>query len=95
MMVKRMLRYLMGSIDFALVYRSPKIDPALCFLTDLVFAGDCTDRKSSLGMVATFNAHPVHWKSSKQLCTSFNSMQADVVAAALAAKEATWLRSMM
>ena len=79
--VKRILRYLKGSIDFELVYSSEEVDPVLRFLCDSDYAGDETDRKSTSGILATYNGAPVHWRSAKQTCVAQSSVEAEYIAA--------------
>ena len=63
--VKRILRYLKGTIDFELFY-SPSNNFKLVGFCDSDFAGDIDDRKSTIGFVFFMGDCAFTWYSKKQ-----------------------------
>ena len=92
--VKRILRYLKGTVTHGLVYRNNGNDKniALNVFCDADWAGDAEKRKSTSGFVAMIANGAVAWKSVRQECTALSSVEAEYVAAATAAREVVWLR---
>jgi len=92
--VKRILRYLKGTVSHGLVYRSNNNDQniALDVFCDADWAGDAEKRKSTTGFVAMMANAAIAWKSVRQECTALSSVEAEYVAAATAAREVVWLR---
>ena len=94
--VKRILKYLRGTTDYALCYSSDHNAPnSLVAYTDADYAGDLNDRKSRSGDILLLNNGPVLWLSRKQPCTTTSTTESEYVAASLTSKEAVWARRLL
>ena len=63
--------------------------------SDLDFAGDVDDRKSTSGYVFTLAGGAILWKSSKQTVTASSMMYAEFVACYEATRQVNWLKKFM
>ena len=89
--VKRILRYLKGTLNFGLLYR--KDGPTeFTGYSDADWAGDIDDRKSTSGYIFQIGGTAVSWRSKKQSCVALSTAEAEYMALASAAQEAIWLR---
>ena len=86
---KRILRYLRGTINMALVLGG--FECKLQGLSDADWAGDVNDRKSTTGFVFTLGAGAISWKSRKQTTVALSTTEAEYMACADAAKEGLYL----
>jgi hypothetical protein len=92
MAVKRVLRYLKGTIGYVCKYqRGTGLKPILLGYSDSDFAGDVEDRKSTTGVVYFLGGSLVTWASQKQKIVALSSYEAEYVAAAAAACQGVWL----
>lgn len=91
--VKRILRYLKGTVDFGLLY-SREASPDCVGYCDADWAGDVGDRKSTSGYVFLQGGAAITWKSSKQSCVALSTAEAEYVALSAAAQEAIWLQQL-
>ena len=92
--VKRIFRYLNGTIDYGILYEKEKISE--CFgYSDADWAGDQTDRKSTSGHCFTIGSGIVTWKSNKQTCVALSTAEAEYVALSSAAQEAVWMQKLL
>ncbi|XP_045797512.1 secreted RxLR effector protein 161-like [Trifolium pratense] len=65
--VKRIMRYLKGTLSFGLVYKSKcKTDMKLEGYCDSDYVGDLDDRKSTTGFVFMLGSGAISWSSKKQ-----------------------------
>lgn len=90
--VKRIMRYLKGTIDFKLTYS--KKDVGLRGYCDADWAGDEDDRRSTTGYVFTMQGAPISWNSKKQPTVALSTTESEYMAMASAAQEALWLRNL-
>lgn len=91
--VKRIMRYLRGTIDAKLTYR--RDDTAgLHGYSDADWAGDVSDRRSVTGYVFLLQGGAVAWNSRKQPTVALSTTEAEYMALATATQEAIWLRSL-
>ncbi|BFG14277.1 hypothetical protein CerSpe_005510 [Prunus speciosa] len=88
---KRILRYLKGTIDYSIWYKSTK-DPRLFGYTDNDWTGSIDDMKSTSGYAFTIGSGIFSWSSRKQDTVAQSSVEAEYVAAASSACQAIWLR---
>ena len=56
------------------------------------WAGDLDDRKSTSGYVFLINDGAISWNSKKQACVALLTMETEYTACAVAVQEAVWLR---
>lgn len=91
--VKRILRYLKGTIDLALRFND---EPgSLIGYSDADWAGDLDDRHSTTGNLFLLAGGAVSWLSKKQPVVALSTCEAEYVALSLATQEAVWLRRML
>lgn len=89
--VKRVFRYLKGTMDFGLVYRKVN-EPKLVCYTDADWAGDHENRRSISGMVSFLSTGPISYKSQQQPVVAMSTTESEYIAAAVAIKELIWLQ---
>ena len=97
--VKHIFRYLKGTIDLKLTYRSdptssPSSHPFTTY-SDSDHAGDLDTRKSTGGYVVKMGSGAVSWSSKKQTTVALSSTEAEYIAAVAAGKEALWYRQFL
>jgi len=88
---KGVLRYLLGTTRLSLVYSGS--EPLQAFV-DADWAGDIDGRRSTTGFVFTCNGGAITWASKRQSTVATSTAEAEYVAAAMATKEALWLRKL-
>ena len=91
--VKRILRYLRGTADYGLVF-TPNVSGDCVGYSDADWGGDLDDRKSTSGYLFLISGGAVSWRSKKQTCVALSTAEAEYVALASAAQEATWIRQL-
>ena len=94
MAVKRILRYLKGTLDYMLCYQGKK-DLRLIGYSDADWRGDVDQCKSSSGYAFLLNDSTILWSSKKQSCVALSTMEAEYVACFAATQDAVWLRSFL
>lgn len=90
--VKRIMRYLRGTIDMQLTYGTSRTN--IVGYCDSDFAADIDDRKSTSGYVFIKNGAALSWQTKKQPIVAQSTAEAEFTALAFATKEAIWLRSL-
>lgn len=88
--LKRLLRYVKGTTDYALVYQRSDA-PAVVGYCDADWASDVVDRKSTSGFLSQVFGNTISWTSRKQGLVTTSSTEAEYVSATEAAKEALWI----
>ncbi|KAL0384142.1 UNVERIFIED_CONTAM: Retrovirus-related Pol polyprotein from transposon RE1 [Sesamum radiatum] len=91
---KRILRYLQGTKDFGIWYKSTN-DAKLVGYTDSDWAGSADDMKSTSGYTFSLGSGIFSWASKKQATVAQSSAEAEYIAAAAASNQATWLRRIL
>jgi hypothetical protein len=91
--LKRVLRYVQGTIDLGLCYNKG-YDVALTGYADSDWAGD-TDRRSTTGYLFEVYGATVSWVTKKQSTVSLSSTEAEYVALATAAAELIWMKRLL
>jgi hypothetical protein len=89
--VKRVLRYLAGTMDFGITYNRAKEMPEKIILDgycDSDWANDPSSRKSTTGLVFALAGGAVSWMSRRQTIVALSTAEAEYVAACEAAMEA-------
>ena len=93
--VKRVLRYLKGTLNYGLKFSAHDEDPELIGYSDADWAGDVDTRRSTSGYVFQIGRSTVSWSSRKQATVAKSSTEAEYVALSSATQEAVWLRRLM
>jgi hypothetical protein len=93
--VKRVLRYLKGTVNYGLVLGGQDDSGKLEVYGDADFAGDSDELKSTSGFIA-IDRHgaTVAWKSAKQTITAKSTADAEFTATATAIDEGIWLHKL-
>ena len=92
--VKRIFRYLKGTVNYGLLY-SENASPDCVGFSDADWAGDLNDRKSTSGYTFQVNGAAVSWRSKKQTCVALSTAEAEYVALSAATQEALWMRQLL
>lgn len=87
--VKRIFRYLKGSVELGILYERESSDKLEAF-SDADYAGDLESRRSRSGIVCKFKNGAISWSSRKQSCVVLSTMEAEYIAASEAVKELVW-----
>jgi hypothetical protein len=93
--VKKILRYVKGTINLGCTYKKGKEGLILHGYSDSDMAGDVDDRKSTSGMVFYLGPNPISWNSQKQKVVALSSCEAEYIAASTAACQGVWLRRLL
>ena len=90
---KHLLRYLAGTLDFSLVYKKGGFK--LTAFSDSNWGNNPDNGKSTSCYIMMFCKAPVSFRSGVQSLTAMSTMEAELVAAALAIKEAVFCSNML
>ena len=93
MAVKRIMRYLKGTLDFKLCLGGKDI--VLRGFCDADWAGDANDRRSTTGYVFFVGVGVISWKCKKQPTIALSTTEAEYMATSHCTKEAVWLRQLL
>lgn len=93
--VKRVLRYINGTLNYGLKFTVNQEVPELVAYADADWAGDIDTRRSTSGYVFQFGGCTVSWSSKRQPTVAKSSTEAEYVALSSATQEAVWLRRLM
>ncbi|XP_039007434.1 secreted RxLR effector protein 161-like [Hibiscus syriacus] len=92
--VKRILRYLQGTIDFGLHFlTSSRL--SLTGFADASWGADIDDRRSTSGYCIYFGGNLVAWSSRKQQVVARSTAEAEYRSVACASAEMIWLESLL
>jgi hypothetical protein len=90
---KQVIRYLASTVNLGLQFsRGENVLIGYC---DADYAGDVDKRKSTSGHVFLVNGTAISWASKLQPTVAMSTCEAEFVAAANAAKEALWLKTLL
>ena len=90
-LVKRILRYLKGTVDMGLLYCKNGNFEAYC---DSDYASDKDTRKSTSGLLCKYANAAITWQSKRQQCVAVSTTEAEYVRACSATKEIIWLKKL-
>ena len=93
--IKRILRYVKGTLDLGLVYEKKEAGIELVGYSDRDYVGDPDDRKSTTGMDSFLGNNLICWASEKQKIMALSSCEAKYVAATTAACQGLWLATLI
>ena len=95
--VKRIMRYIKGSLNYGLRYTKDGDNNGLTMYgySDADYGGCEDTRKSVSGCIAMLAGGPVAWASRKQQCVTLSTMESEYVALTAAATELIWLRNLL
>ena len=91
--VKRIFRYLKGTVDIKLQYRST--GEKLLGYSDADWANDTDDRHSTTGNVFIMSGGAISWLSHKQSTVALSTAEAEYIALGSATQEAIWLNQLL
>ncbi|KAK4380916.1 Retrovirus-related Pol polyprotein from transposon RE2 [Sesamum angolense] len=91
---KRILRYLRGTKDFGIWYKSTN-DAKLVGYTDSDWAGSVDDMKSTSGYTFSLGSGIFSWASKKQATVAQSLAEAEYIAAAATSNQTIWLRRIL
>jgi hypothetical protein len=91
--VKRILKYLAGTISIGLVFRGSLT--SLNGYTDSDWAGDHDTRRSTSGYVFNVGSAAISWSAKRQPTVSLSSCEAEYIGQTQATKEAIWLQGFL
>ena len=92
--VKRIFRYLKGTIDLCIKYER-SADNHLVGFSDADWAGDLTDRHSTTGNLFMMSGAAINWISKKQPVVALSTTEVEYVALSAATQEAVWLSRLL
>ncbi|XP_039142894.1 secreted RxLR effector protein 161-like [Dioscorea cayenensis subsp. rotundata] len=92
--VKRILRYISGTIDYGIHYRRNEEFKLLGY-SDSDWSGSQDDRKSTTGWVFSLGSGVIAWSSKKQAITALLSTEAEYISLTAAVCEAVWLKRLL
>lgn len=91
--VKRVLRYIKGTLDLGLCFRRNSEQALICYVD--ANHGSESDRKSTSGFFMKVYGNTVLWATRRQTIVALSSTEAEYVALAMAASELLWLRNLL
>jgi hypothetical protein len=91
---KRILRYVRGTVQFGIHYNSGGT-PLFVGFTNLDWADDPDDQKSTSGYVFSLGSGPVTWACKKQQPITLSLAEVEYQAVVNASQEALWLRQIL
>lgn len=89
--VKRIFRYLQGTADKCIVYRTGSTELLKCY-TDADHGGDRETGRSTSGVICFHLGAAISWKSQLQASVAISSTEAEIVAASEGARELIWMK---
>ncbi|GKV43628.1 hypothetical protein SLEP1_g50892 [Rubroshorea leprosula] len=92
--MKRVLRYLRGSVSHGLLLR-PQPTLSLYAFSDADWAGDRDTYTSTTGYLVFLGSNPVSWRAAKQRAVARSSTEAEYRALATAASEVVWIQHLL
>lgn len=93
--LKRILRYIKGTLDISLEFRGGDQVKPLIVYSDADWGNDINDRRSITGCILQVFGSTVMWLTRKQQTVALSSTEAEFIALCTAACEGIWLRRVL
>ncbi|KAL7636900.1 UNVERIFIED_CONTAM: hypothetical protein RMT77_012658 [Armadillidium vulgare] len=93
--VKRVFRYLKGTLEKGIIYRSNSEQNHLEGYSDADHAGDQKTGHSTTGIVCLYAGGAISWTSQKQSSVAISTTEAEIMAASEATKEIIWIHRLL
>ena len=93
--VKRIMRYVQGTLKYGLLFTADGIHPKLTGYSDADWGGDVSTRRSTSGYVFQIQGNTVSWCSKRQACVAKSTTEAEHMALSIACQESIWLRRLL
>jgi hypothetical protein len=93
--IKRVLRYIKGTLNYGLKFQANGNDHELVGYSDANWAGDVDTRRSTSGYVFKADNSTISWSSKKQATVAKSTTEAEYVALSQATQEAIWMRKLL
>ena len=94
-MMKSVVRYLIGTKDFGLLFPHGQSHPRLISWSDADWARDLTRRRSRSGYVLKIGTAPVVWASRLQENTAMSTSESEFNSLSAAVREIVWVRAVL
>lgn len=94
MAVKRIMRYLKGTVERQLNFNKDKDSSRIRGFCDADWASDAIDRRSTTGYVFLAGTSAISWNSKKQPTVALSTTEAEYMAMSAATQEAVWLQNL-
>jgi len=92
--LKRILRYIKGTLDFGLCFQKKKTFEPLLAYANADWAND-SDRRSTTGYLVQIYDATVTWVTRKQFTIALSSTESEYVALATAASDVIWFKKLL
>lgn len=93
--LKRVLRYLKGTIDYKMVYRRTESVEMLEAYADADWGNDPNDRRSVSGFVIKLFGSTVTWATKKQSSVALSTTEAELMALCQVSCEVVWILNLL
>jgi hypothetical protein len=93
--VKRILRYLRGTTNCGLLYKSNQAKGFFECYSDADHGGDLSTGRSTSGVLCLHSGAPITWMSQRQSSVAISTTEAEAVAASEAAREIIWIKRIL
>lgn len=93
--LKRVLRYIRGTLDLGLIFKGNNEEPVMEAYCDADWANDPVDRRSLTGYVFRVYGCTVGWLTRKQPTVSLSSTEAELVALNVAVCHGIWMERLL
>ncbi len=90
--VKRIIRYLKGTINYKFQFNSNNL--GIIGYSDADWASDAEDRRSCTGYVFKMAGGAISWRSTRQKTIALSSTEAEYIALSSSVQEAVWLQQL-
>jgi hypothetical protein len=93
--VKRIVRYVVGTLDHGLYYLRCSGEAHLVGYNDNDHAGDIDTNKSTSGILFFLGKCPISWRSVKEQVVAMSSCEAEYITASTASTQPLWLARLL